>query len=42
MFFRLDYISDDIKRVERLVIFVYPDAEALRMAPQRKLIKICT
>ena len=33
-FFRPDYISDDIKRVERLTIFVHPDSEALPIAPQ--------
>jgi hypothetical protein len=33
-FFRPDYISDDIKRVERLAIFVHPDAETLPIAPQ--------
>jgi hypothetical protein len=33
-FFRPDYTTDDIKRVERLAIFVHPDAEALPRAPQ--------
>jgi hypothetical protein len=33
-YFRPDYISDDIKRVERLAIFIHPDAEALPVVPQ--------
>jgi hypothetical protein len=33
-YFRPGYISDDIKRIESLAIFVHRDAEALPVAPQ--------